>query len=375
MGGLSTLPSAIFIDSEAPILRAMQRTLRKLKDVWDIHFYEDGNQAAERLAEIEPWIVIADSHALRENEAFHQALKLYGTEALRVLVTAYRDERVLLDGARCAHFILAKPYDPQLLFHIFDTAKALHQFSMSDQLRSCLGSLKGLPLLPDYYYRIAKELDKAQPDVEIVADIIHEQPAILVKLLQIANSAFFGYTKPAITAQEVVMRLGLDMVRSLVLFSGLFKVDEDVEDARVVSELAAEAMSVCGVIGQIADAMLVNRRVRGELLLAGLVHNIGKLVNLRCRCNGSSASQDYEQLTDEYEVAGAFLLCLWDFSFSLVSAVKHQNSEQLVDEAGLVEQVLNAALMLRRGEQEPLQSDQLERFSDKHLKAALVSLS
>lgn len=372
MSGLSKKPSAIFVDSEAPVLRAMNRTLRRLRHDWDLFFFEDADEAAREIENISPWIVLADASSLRTNDHLLDALNSNASEALRVMVAAFTDENVLMSGARSAHFMLAKPYEPELIFHVFDTAKSLHELGMSDDLRGCMGTLKGLPVLPDYYYKISKELEKEEPSVHLVADIIHDQPSILAKLLQIANSAFFGYPRPATTASEVVMRLGLEMIKSLVLFSGLFEADEDAEDAEHLSKLAGDALSICDDIGRLSDDLWVSKTVRGQLLLSGLVHNIGKIVNLRCRCVDK---QDAECLSSEYEVAGAFLLCLWGFDFTLVSAVKHQNSESLPEEASLVEQVLNAARLLKSTDSELLEEQLSSRFSNENLRTAVAALS
>ena len=141
--------------------------------------------------------------------------------------------------------VLPKPFEKQDLEHAVTRAVAIAELQMSAQLRRCVAGLQALPVLPEVYRRVSAELSQDDPDVDRVAGVISDQPQVLARLLQISNSALFGFTTPSKDTQQVVMRLGLDMVKHLVLFPGLFSSEAETEHAEQIADLANEAQAFC----------------------------------------------------------------------------------------------------------------------------------
>jgi HD-like signal output (HDOD) protein len=73
------------------------------------------------------------------------------------------------------------------------------------------------------------ELARESPSLSRISRIVEQDIAAAAKLLQIVNSAFFGSHGAVCHAERAVHLLGADLLRGLVLSSGLMvEMDEDV---------------------------------------------------------------------------------------------------------------------------------------------------
>lgn len=195
--------------------------------------------------------------------------------------------------------VLPKPFEKQDLEHAVTRAVAIAELQMSAQLRRCVAGLQALPVLPEVYRRVSAELSQDDPDVDRVAGVISDQPQVLARLLQISNSALFGFTTPSKDTQQVVMRLGLDMVKHLVLFPGLFSSEAETEHAEQIADLANEAQAFAAKMQQLAQLAQLDSKLKSEAWVAGLMHNIGKLVVMHC---GQPSVESNSERSAEYRV-------------------------------------------------------------------------
>jgi len=96
--------------------------------------------------------------------------------------------------------------------------------------------------------RMLQELMEPDADLDDIADIIGRDPALAHKLLRYSNSAAFGPEQPISTLPQVIVLLGLQMVRKIVSLLLLVAIDDrpgDLLDQTIVRarmcELIAEA--------------------------------------------------------------------------------------------------------------------------------------
>ena len=58
---------------------------------------------------------------------------------------------------------------------------------------------------------------------EVVSEAIGQNPPLAARILQVANSTFFGQRREVETVSRAVFVLGLDFIQNLVLASGTFQ--------------------------------------------------------------------------------------------------------------------------------------------------------
>lgn len=117
-------------------------------------------------------------------------------------------------------------------------------------------------------------------DVHRIAVIIEKDPALLARLIGLANSAYFGYPERVSNAEDAIFKvLGLNIARNLafsMVLAGPFRTSHC--PAFRVDEYWANAMVAATLAQRLARLVDVEPRPHGgNAYLAGLLHNLGLL--------------------------------------------------------------------------------------------------
>lgn len=90
---------------------------------------------------------------------------------------------------------------------------------MQDMNELLVQSIDTLPPLPKTVCDLQAYIDSAGANVEIdkVAQIISGDPLVTAKLLQLANSPFYGFSREITTIQQVINLLGVGNIRNIVI--------------------------------------------------------------------------------------------------------------------------------------------------------------
>lgn len=100
------------------------------------------------------------------------------------------------------------------------------------------------------------------------------------KVLQLVNSAFFGLFQTVESPARAVALLGLDTVKGLVLGVGAFAEIKASSRVFSVQTLWNHSMAVGGCAKEIALAETDDKVLIDNCFIAGILHDIGKLVLL-----------------------------------------------------------------------------------------------
>lgn len=101
---------------------------------------------------------------------------------------------------------------------------------MQDMNELLIQSIDSLPPLPKTVYELQAYIDGAGANVEIekVAQIISADPLVTAKLLQLANSPYYGFSREITTIQQVINLLGVGNIRNIVIADSI-KTDSKVD--------------------------------------------------------------------------------------------------------------------------------------------------
>jgi len=81
-----------------------------------------------------------------------------------------------------------------------------------------ISKLKNLPALPETSVKILEVLNDPDIEIEQLVKVISLSPALVARLLGLANSAFFGQAQPIQDLHTAIVRvLGLQLVKSMTL--------------------------------------------------------------------------------------------------------------------------------------------------------------
>ena len=329
------VPRVLFIDDEHNVLNSLRRSLRKNYRDWDIRYLSDASEAKRALQQFDPWIVVSEWHLPGDPDTALLALAAeYCPQSVRVLLSGESSQTMALDSVNTAHLMISKPYELDVICEVLDRAHSLRTLPLPETVRAYIGQIKSLPSLPSSYRQLSKELDKEEPDITRVSEIINADPGVLTKVLQIANSAYFGSAKKLCRAEEAVLRLGLEMVKGMVLVAGLF---HSVSDERSVAyqSMLSEAVAVAASAARAAKLLGGTREQVEAAYLVGLLHNVGRLVSIECEAIDCDDNLESETM-DSCCAIGAYLLQLWYFDPALIEAVLYYKKPSRAADSSLL---------------------------------------
>ena len=139
-----------------------------------------------------------------------------------------------------------------------------------------------LPVFDQTAIRIRQMIERGEYDPPAVARLVAVDPALSGSLLRHANSSFFGGIEKVVTVRDAIVRLGVRQVAELVILASQRQQYElkDFELHELSDQLWRHAVG-CGIGAQwLARKIQMEDRVQ-EAFLAGLLHDIGKLLLLR----------------------------------------------------------------------------------------------
>ena len=84
-----------------------------------------------------------------------------------------------------------------------------------EDIRLSIRNIKNLPTLPIIVGRILEVADDTGASANELAEIVSKDMSVSAKVLNLANSAFYGFSRRITTIPQAVVMLGFDTVRSL----------------------------------------------------------------------------------------------------------------------------------------------------------------
>ncbi|MFC1557695.1 HDOD domain-containing protein [candidate division KSB1 bacterium] len=135
-----------------------------------------------------------------------------------------------------------------------------------------------LPALPTIIAKMIELIDDPRTSASSLSKLISTDQVLTAKILKLANSAFYGFPRRISTINLAIVILGFDTLKDLGLSVSIidrFK-NRKGDDSFDMSRFWEHSIA-CGVIGKLL-ARKLNYRITGEVFVAGILHDIGKLV-------------------------------------------------------------------------------------------------
>ncbi|MHC4664321.1 MAG: HDOD domain-containing protein, partial [Planctomycetota bacterium] len=150
--------------------------------------------------------------------------------------------------------------------------------SKLDILRKKIESIGGLPTLPKVAAEIIARVSNPDSSMKDISKIIHQDPSLAAKILKVANSAFYGLRQEVTTLQLAMVVLGLKKIMNLVASISIFSVFPTRAGRKAIEREKFWLHSAgTGTIARIL-AQRMELELDGEEFVAGLLHDIGKIV-------------------------------------------------------------------------------------------------
>lgn len=331
----------LFVDDDRALLDGLRRQLHSARSEWEMHFVVGAAGALELMAR-QPFEVVVSDYQMPKmgGDEFLAAVRERFPTTARLVLSGRANTDAMLRLLPLAHRFLSKPCTPAQLLDAIAGSYSYRELLPDPSLAALIGQLGSLPTPPALHVEVLRLMSQPGAYLPEVAELLAGDMAVAAKMMQAANTVFYGTEKPVADLRKAMHLLGPEAIVANVLETGLFTRYEPATLAPYsIDGLWAHSREVSLLAGQIAKAEGANYRDQCAAELAGLLHDVGRLVLVTIQseryrrvlelveAEGLPLTQAEQRVfgTTHAEV-GAYLLGLWGLPVSLVVAVARHHT-------------------------------------------------
>jgi len=336
----------LFVDDESKILDGIRRMLYADRQRWEMQFAV-GPEAALKACESGGFDVVISDMRMPEMDGATLLTKirdLYPSTA-RIILSGYSEPELATRALPVAHRFLSKPCNAVDLKATIERTCTLQDLLSNSELRQIVGEVAKLPSLSVTYTSLNRAVNDPNSSIGNVSKIIEQDMAMSAKVLQLANSAFFGLAKEVTNISHAVSYLGMQTIKNLVLTAEVFSVF--VPDGKTPLDcdlLQKHAHRTAAIVAKLP----LDAKSREVAIVASLLHDVGQLFLASKMPQKLSAAFDLakqrgcelfeaeeELLGSSHAEIGAYLLGLWGIPHLAVEAIAHHHRPTRIVHSGL----------------------------------------
>jgi HD-like signal output (HDOD) protein len=316
----------LFVDDEPRVLEALKRMLCEVAADWDVHTAQSGAEALQMLSSAPFDVIVTDMRMPGMDGAALLAEVHAKYPSMTRIVLSGQTERVnAMRALGSAHQFLSKPCSPKKLTEVVENAFYLRALTPNERVRKLASAVHRLPSMPKVHERLLALIDGPDASVSEVADLVAQDPGLSVKVLRIVNSAFVTRGQSVRDIRTAVARLGLDLLRAVVLAERV----TFGKHSPCVERIQAASLDAALVAGKIAPP--ADQRTA---FTAALVSDVGLLVLEQSAPDEMAGVRAHavenelplhvaekELLGSSHAEVGGYILGLWGVPVMIVDAV------------------------------------------------------
>ena len=361
----------LIVDDEIQILKALVRLF--MDSDYDIVTAEGGIEALELLERQEFNLIISDMKMpyMDGYELLSKVKELY-PKVVRVILSGYSDEKVLFQALQknIARLYVFKPWKNEELLQIVTQLLKTEDILNNSNLLNLINNIENLPTIKVNYQRIVNLIND-DADISLISNEIEKDIAIAARILNIANSAFYGSKTGSI--KQAVSYIGLQNTKNLITtISIIDTMSENIEAKNMINNIWKYSFLSNKLLAFLYEKHL-NKKISDTNSSAALLHNIGDIfflkffykeyVNLRLKAKEeklSIALLEREAFSVTHNEAGGYLLEWWEFPFAIVETVLYHHNP--LDEKVINKEIVCAVHIISKYAMEMLGIEWTEDF-------------
>jgi DNA-binding NarL/FixJ family response regulator len=267
----------LFVDDDPQLLSGLGKAMRKHRNRWTMVFAESGEAALAEVRRAPFDVVVSDMRMPAMDGATLLAqIRDEDPTTMRMILSGFSDHSAIVRALPVAHQFFNKPCDLGELAAAIDRACDLRVMFRAEALGAVIdklgAALGGPPPVPTGYHELVAMIGSEQR-VEAIAEIIERDPAQHEQVLRAAGAMRGDRSMRSIA--EAVSRIGLEIVSGLALAAHAHALGGD----RALPELSRrELFDHALVVARNARLAMAGSELTGDAFVAGLMHDIGRLV-------------------------------------------------------------------------------------------------
>jgi HD-like signal output (HDOD) protein len=187
--------------------------------------------------------------------------------------------------------------------------------------------------------QIMAALCNSEVDARVVGTLLRKEPALCARVLRVANSPYYGQSRSITTLDRALVVLGLDAVRGIAAAACLDRTMSPGSEQSLVDMGALLQHSLATASAAESLARIQNPALASDAFIAGLLHNLGIVVQLHLDSPGITAMIDLRKSDDTrdmralesqhasigHEECIAVIFEEWKLPESLIAATRHHH--------------------------------------------------
>ena len=337
----------LFVDDEENILQGLRRSMRAMRNEWEMEFV-CGSVAALEAFEARQFDVIVSDMRMpgMDGAELLSRIRALAPGTIRIILSGHADPDAIRRAIPSTHQFLNKPCEPNELKVTIERATRFKALVEDDTLRQIVAGTQSLPVAPQITVEFAEAVRNEHSTLSSLAAVVERDIGLATRILQLANSAFFGTPASVTSIETAIGRLGLESISGLVLAHGILQKFSDTGSSGLnVEELASVGIRAGTIARRVAELEKLGRAGCEHAFLGGLLHDVGLLVlaksmpeqlreYLIARAAGGQCASVETGLFGASQVrVGAYLLGIWGLPIPVVEAVAWQDQPSALQES------------------------------------------
>jgi HD-like signal output (HDOD) protein len=330
------MKSVLFVDDEQPLLDGLRWLLRKQRAEWRMEFVTSAQAALALLRQQQFDIVVSDMRMPGiDGASLLQTVRDLYPSAARVILSGQSTNEELLRGVPAMQQFLTKPCEPARLKEAVQRLCRVQDLLANDSVRKAIGAMEQLPSFPGSYHELVEAAACSNTDESAIAEIIERDPALSVRVLQLANSVHYRVGRPVASVRAAVRYVGLSTLRALALSTQVFGA---IDPSMLLAEPLRSLQDRSLLKAQLAREWVGEPHHSEEAFTVALLLDVGQIV-LACCCRSAfqmaveealqtrrpQAELERQHCGVTHAEVGAYFLALWGMPASMVDIVgSHQ---------------------------------------------------
>ncbi len=145
-------------------------------------------------------------------------------------------------------------------------------------LTSLSKKITALPTLPAVAQQINNEWKKDSLTAQSLGDIISKDPSLTSRVLQLANSAYYGLPRQVDTVNRAVTVLGFNTIKNLALTVAVFNIFSPLKDSKLDMKGLWHHCLGCAVAAKAIARHNGSPSLAEKAFICGIIHDIGQVI-------------------------------------------------------------------------------------------------
>ena len=147
----------------------------------------------------------------------------------------------------------------------------------ASEVQDLVNNASNLVSLPEISIRVNELANNPDSTADDMGKVISQDPALVARMLKIANSAFYGVSNEVDTISRAIAILGINKIRDLVISTAASDTFDGIPNDLITMQDFWHHSLYCGLLAQILAKK--SKKIKSEsIFIAGLLHDIGQLL-------------------------------------------------------------------------------------------------